>query len=138
MDKAIKNRPHGSECALDMVHFIWGDMQRQVQDGFSILLSTEDDVRLFREKLKFSCIAAVPQAHCRPCLILNLSDQPNKETLIVNITMDRDINPESMQFGRDFLRIIQAIWEADPEKGPVRVSKLDVTDAYHRVNLQPS
>ena len=57
-----------------------GEMQRQVQYGFSILLSTEYDVRLFREKLKFSCIAAVPQAHCRPCLILNLSDQPNKET----------------------------------------------------------
>ena len=96
MDKAIKNRPHGSECALDMVHFIWGDMQRQVQDGFSILLSTEYDVRLFREKLKFSCIAAIPQAHCRPCLILNLSDQPNKETPSFNSTTDRDIVSESM------------------------------------------
>ena len=115
-----------------------GEIQRQVQDGFIILLSTEDAVRLFREKLNFSCIAAVTQAHCRPCLILNLSDQLNKETTSVNSTTDRDINPESMQFGRDFLRILQSIWEVDPEEGPVRVSKLDVTDAYHRGNLQLS
>ena len=43
-----------------------------------------------------------------------------------------------MQFGRSFPRILQAILEADPEEGLVRVSKLDVTDAYHRGTLQPS
>ena len=113
-------------------------MQRQVKDVFSILFSTEDDVRLFREKLKFSFIAAVPQARRRPCLILNFLDQPNKETPSVNGTTDKDIDSESMQFERDFLRILQAIWEADPEEGPVRVPKIDVTDAYHRGNRQTS
>ena len=43
-----------------------------------------------------------------------------------------------MQFGRAFHRIIQAIWEADPDKGPVQVPKLDVTDAYHRGTNRPS
>ena len=43
-----------------------------------------------------------------------------------------------MQSGRDFLCIHQAIWEADPEGGPVQFSKLDVTDTYHLGNLQPS
>ena len=43
-----------------------------------------------------------------------------------------------MQFERSFPRILQAIWEADLEEGPVLVSKLDVTDAYHRGNLTPS
>ena len=42
-----------------------------------------------------------------------------------------------MQFGRAFPRILQAIWEADPKEGPVQVSKLDVTDAYHRGTLMP-
>ena len=37
---------------------------------------------------------------------------------------------ESLQFGRAFPRILQAVWEADPIQGPVRVSKLDVTDTY--------
>ena len=43
-----------------------------------------------------------------------------------------------MQFGRAFPRIIQAIWDADPDKGPIRVSNLDVTDAYLRGTLRLS
>ena len=53
----------------------------------------------------------------------------------MNDNMDREITPESMQFGRAFPRILHEIWEADPYKGPVRVSKMDVTDDYHRVTL---
>ena len=59
-----------------------------------------------------------------PRLILNLSAPPDKETPSVNNMTDREIAPESMQFGRAFPRILQAIWEADPAEGPVRVSKL--------------
>ena len=40
-----------------------------------------------------------------------------------------------MQFGIAFPRIFQSIWEADPDKGPVRVSTLDVTDFYHSITL---
>ena len=43
-----------------------------------------------------------------------------------------------MQFGKAFPHILQAIWEADPAEGPVRVSKLDVTDAYHCGTFKPS
>ena len=43
-----------------------------------------------------------------------------------------------MQFGREFPRILQEIWEVDPVEGPIRVSKLDLTDAYHRGTLKPS
>ena len=42
-----------------------------------------------------------------------------------------------MQFGRAFPRILQVIWKVDPVQGPVRVSKLDVTDAYHHGTLRP-
>ena len=52
--------------------------------------------------------------------------------------MDREIAPESMQFGRSPPRILQAIWEAEPEEGPARVSKLDVTDEYHHDTLKLS
>ena len=91
---------------------------------------------MFREKLNLSHIASVPQTQHRPYLILNSSAPPNKETPSVNDTTDREIAPEPIQFGRVFPRIIQEIWEANPEEGPVRVSKLDVTDAYHRGNLK--
>ena len=42
-----------------------------------------------------------------------------------------------MQFGSAFPRILQAIWEVDPDKGPVRVSNLYVTDTYHHGMLRP-
>ena len=74
---------------------------------------------MFGEQLKLSRIAAVPQAQRRPRLILNLLTPPDKETPSVNDTTDREIAPESMQFGRAFPRILQAIWEADPAEGPV-------------------
>ena len=60
LDEAILNGPHASVCAPDMVNFIRGELRWQVQDGFSILLSAEDAVRLFGEKLKLSRFAAVP------------------------------------------------------------------------------
>ena len=80
LDEAIRNGPHASACAPDMVGFIRGEMRRQIQDGFSILLSAEYAVRLFGEKLKLSCIAAVPKAQRRPHLILTLLAPPDKET----------------------------------------------------------
>ena len=43
-----------------------------------------------------------------------------------------------MNFGCAFTRIIQAIWEADPAEGPVRVSTINLTYSYHRSTLQPS
>ena len=121
-----------------MVSFIREELRRRVQDGFSILLSTKGAVQLFGEKLKLPRIAAVPQSQRRPYRILNLLAPPDKETPSVNNATDREISPESMQFGRALPRIIQAICEADPEEGPVRVSKIDVTDAYHRGTLKPS
>ena len=122
-----------------MTCFIRGELRRRIKDGFSILLPpAADAMRLFGEKLKLSCIAAVPQAHRRPHLILNLSAQPDSNTLSVNETTNRDAAPESLQFGQAFPQILQAVWEADPIQGPVRVSKLDVTDAYHRGTVKPA
>ena len=43
-----------------------------------------------------------------------------------------------MQFGRAFPHLLQEIWEADQEEGPVQVSKLDTMDTYHRGTLKPS
>ena len=121
MDEAIRNGPHASACAPGMVRFIWGELWRQVQDRFSILLSAEETVRFFGEKLKISRTAAVPWYQRCTRLVLNLSVPPDKEIPSVNDTMDREIAPESAQFGKTFPRTLQAIWEADPEEGLVRV-----------------
>ena len=44
LDEAIRNGPHASACAPDMVRFIRGEKQWGVQDIFSILLTAEDAV----------------------------------------------------------------------------------------------
>ena len=121
-----------------MTDFIRGDLHQRVRDGFSILLHAADVVGLFGENLKLSRIAAVLQEHQRPRLILNLSSQPDEGTSTVNETTVGESGPESMQFGRAFPRILQTIWDADQVQGPVRVSKLGVTDAYHCGTLRPA
>ena len=65
--------------------------------------------RLFGDKLKLTCIAAVPQYHRRLRLIINLLAQPDEGTPSANDTMDREVAPESMQFGRAFPHILQSI-----------------------------
>ena len=63
---------------------------------------------------------------------------PDSYTLSVNETIDREAALESLQFARAFPCILQAVWEADLVQGPVQVSKLDVTDAYHRGTVKPA
>ena len=52
--------------------FIRGEIQRRLQDGFSIRLPMAEAVRIFVEKLKLYHIATPPQAQRQPRLILNL------------------------------------------------------------------
>ena len=138
LDEDIQNGLHESACAPDMVIFIQGDLRRRVQYGFSILLYAKDTVQLFGEKINLSRIASVPQAQCCPRLILNLSALSDKKNPIVNDTTNREIAPESTKFEIALPHILQTIWEADPKEGPVRVSKIDVTDVYHCGTLKTS
>ena len=43
-----------------------------------------------------------------------------------------------MKFGTCLPHILQQIWEADPQYGPVYLLKLDVSDAFHRCVLCPA
>ena len=56
----------------------------------------------------------------------------------VNETTDREAAPESLQFGRAFPRILQAVWEANPIQRLVRVYKRDVTNVCHRGTVKPA
>ena len=72
LEIVISKGPHTSACTLETNYFIRGEMHRRNKDGFSILLPAADAIQLFGERLKLSRIAAVPQAHFCPRLILNL------------------------------------------------------------------
>ena len=121
-----------------MAAFICGEMWQRVQVGFSILIPVADTVRFFGDKLNLSCIFVVPHEHRRTRFIINLLIQPNEVTPSVNNTTYKEVAPELMQSGHAFPRILQAVWEAAPDKGPVRVSNMDPTDAYKRGTLQPA
>ena len=43
-----------------------------------------------------------------------------------------------MQFGSCLPRILQQIWEDDPQNGPVYILKWDISDAFHRCVLRPA
>ena len=64
-------------------------MQQRVWYGFSIIILEVDSVRVFGDKLKLSCITAVPQEHHRPCLIINLSEKSDEGMPSVEDTTDR-------------------------------------------------
>ena len=137
LETSISKGPHALVCTPEMTAFVWGEIQRRIKDGFNILLPAADAIRLFGEKLKISCITAVLQSHHHPRLFLDLLEKPYSDTPSVNESTDREATPESLQFGRSFPRILQAVWEADPVQDPFWVSNLDVTDAYHRGTIKP-
>ena len=68
-------------------------MQRGIQDGFGTLLPAADTLRMFGSRLNLFCIAAVPQAHLQPRLILNLLVKPDKGMPSLNDTTDRKVAP---------------------------------------------
>ena len=67
-------------------------MHQCVKDGFSILLSEVDTVRLFGDNLNLSRIAEVPQDQRRLHFILNLLVQPNEGTSSANENTDREVS----------------------------------------------
>ena len=112
------------------------EMHQSIRYVFIILFPAADVVRVFGDKRKLSRITAVPQEHRRPRLIIKLLENPNKGTQGANNTTEMEVDPESIKFGRTLPHILQAIWEADPSKDPVQVSKFDTTNAYHRGMLR--
>ena len=78
--------------------FVSEEMWQRVQNGFSIILIVADAVRVFGDKLKVSCIVAVPQEHHQPRLIIKPPENLNEGTPSANNTTDREFEPESTQF----------------------------------------
>ena len=71
-------------------------MQRRVLDGFSILFTAAELLRIFGEKLKIYHITEVPQEYIQPRLILNMYEKNDGGTPIVNYTTYREVEPELM------------------------------------------
>ena len=88
--------------------------------------------------MKLSHSVSVLQAHRHPRLILNMLEKPDVGAPSVSYTTGREVAPEWLQFGMASPCILQTVWEAELDQGLVRVSKLKVTDTYHRGTVAPS
>ena len=109
-----------------------------MQDSFSILFPPAYAVLASSDKINMFSVTVAPQEHIWPRLIINLYVNNDKVTHIVNGKIDREITLESIQFRRALPCILQAICEADPAQGTVKISKMDMMDAYKKSTLQQS
>jgi hypothetical protein len=80
-----------------------------------------------KTNLRLSPLDVVPQRDFQPRTISDYS------FFLVNEDTVPLAPAESMQFGRDLWRILTAIARANPDLGPVYLSKVDIADGFYRI-----
>ena len=135
---AVAAGPHTSTMKPAATTFCRTDLLDRVRRGFSIILTLDDALAYFGTRLRISRLASVDQPNRKPRLICDSSAAPDDSTPSVNASTIQTSNPNAIQFGSCLARLVQKIWEADPEEGPVLLSKWDVSDAFPRCPLRPS
>ena len=133
----IKKGPHTSATSQQSTAFCRRELLECSQRGFSIILSVCNALHFFGRKIGISRLACLDYQNRKPRLICNSSKAPDTIIQSVNDSTDKSINPQAMQFGSCLPRLLQNIWEADPDKGPVLISKWDISDAFHRCHIYP-
>lgn len=126
-DHAINRGPHQS--ALLHTKFLEDEMADMATKGQWLVLPYELLQNL--PQLRISPIGVVPQHERRPRTIVDLSFFGiNAETVPLAPS-------ESMQFGRTLQRLLQKLVQADPRYGPTHLIKVDISDGFYRIHLNP-
>ena len=90
------------------------------------------DLVMDQPNLQLSPLDGVPQRDGRPRTISDYTYyHVNADTLKLAPQM-------AMQFGKALNRILQRIQAANPRYSPVYMPKIDVVDAFYRINLNPA
>jgi hypothetical protein len=121
--RALKRGPHAS--AINHVDFLRDKFVNITNKGQWFVLSAR--LVLDKANLHLSPLGVVPQRDRR---LQTISDYSfflvNEDTM--------DLAPaESMQFGRALWRILNAIARANPDLGPVYLSKVDIADGFYQI-----
>ena len=125
--RSIRRGPHKS--CREYTQFLNDEFIEMVARGQWIVLpySAVKDL----PGLRASPPGVVPQVGRRPRWIVDYSFWGiNEETLPL-------VALESMQFGRALDRILREILLANPALGPVHLIKVDLSDGFYRVDLNP-
>ena len=124
LDRAMAYGSHAS--TKEHGAFTRSEMADFVRKGYWMVLPYEDVRHL--KNLRLSPMGCIPQRDRRPRLIIDYTwSGVNPDTV--------RLAPDSMQFGRALLRVLQRIYDADPRHGPVEMIKVDISDGFYRVWL---
>jgi hypothetical protein len=87
-------------------------------------------VKQFKD-MRLSPPGVVPQRDRRPRWIVDYSFYGvNEETLPL-------VAEDAMQFGQTLHRILRHVLLADPQHGPIYIIKIDISDGFYRIDVNP-
>ncbi len=120
----------GSHKSADSYkEFVHEEMADFIHKRYWIVLPYEQVKTL--PNLQLSPLGVVPQRERRPRLIVDYTfSSVNQET-------KRLAHREAMQFGRALERVLRTILEAPDEHGPCYLLKIDLSDGFYRVQVDP-
>lgn len=126
--KALERGPHKS--SYEYGNFILEEFLEFVRKGFWFLLPARLILHLL--ELRLSPLGCVPQHERRPRIIVDYTySGVNQET-------EDDKPDEAMKFGHALPRVLACIANANPNLGPVKAAKYDLSDAFYRIQLAPN
>lgn len=123
----VSRGPHTS--AKEAIDFVRDEMADFAIKGYWVILPYEVVKDL--PNLHLSPLGSVPQRGRRPRLIVDLS------FFGVNDATRKQAPQEAMQFGQALQRILQKLRHANSKFGPIYLNKIDISDGFYRVMLQP-
>ena len=139
LQAAVDRGPHASALKPDAIEQIQLEAREKVNQGFAEIYKWEDLKARLNEhpNLKLSPLAMIPHKSRKYRAILDLSFSLEVDGYALPSVNDasKSCAPEEAidQIGTVLPRIIEALATADPSKGDIRFSKLDIKDGFWRM-----
>ena len=139
MDMLVARIKRGSHKSCDdHLDFLRQELLDFSMKGFWFLLPFKLLKKKWKKKyenlkgLRVAPLGVIPQRDHRPRLIVDYTFYDlNKDTLFM-------APYEAMQFGRALERVLYLVRHANPRFGPLFLNKVDLSDGFMRVKLNPS
>lgn len=116
--------------ATEYLDFLEEEMVDMIHKQYWVVLP----YRMVRDlpNLRISPLGIVPQRGRRPRTIVDYSFYG------LNAQTQKAARQEAMQFGGTLERVIRAILGANPWYGPILLLKVDLSDGFYRIPLEPA
>ena len=128
LQAAVDRGPHPSATAY--ADFLWGEAYEMCQRRHAMILPFSAVKNI--TGVEISPPGVVPQRDRRPRTICDLTFSG------VNANTAPLTHDDAMQFGNTLLRILFRIYRADPRWGPVYLAKVDISDGFYNITVNPN